>query len=47
MVKGLVKDYTNGPIVKQLVAFFVPLFLANVLQIIYNIADMIIVGQAS
>ena len=45
MVKGLVKDYTKGPIIKQLVAFFVPLFLANVLQIIYNIADMIIVGQ--
>lgn len=45
MEKGLVKDYTKGPIVKQLVAFFIPLFLANVLQIIYNIADMIIVGQ--
>lgn len=43
--KELIKDYTEGPIAKQLMVFFLPLFLANLLQIVYNIADMIIVGQ--
>ena len=43
--KTLIKDYTSGPITKQLLVFFFPLFLANLLQIVYNIADMIIVGN--
>lgn len=43
--KVLIKDYTEGPITKQLIIFFIPLFLANLLQIVYNIADMIIVGN--
>ncbi|MBR2696247.1 MAG: MATE family efflux transporter [Parasporobacterium sp.] len=45
MDNTLIKDYTKGPIAKQLITFVVPLFLANLLQIIYNIADMIIVGN--
>lgn len=43
--KVIIKDYTQGPITKQLLVFFLPLFLANLLQIVYNIADMIIVGH--
>ena len=43
--KVLIKDYTQGPITKQLIIFFIPLFFANLLQIVYNIADMIIVGN--
>ncbi len=39
-------DFTDGKIFKQLIVFATPLFFSNLLQIIYNIADMIIVGQS-
>ena len=43
--KTLIVDFTQGSIPKQLVAFATPLFLSSLLQIVYNTADMIIVGQ--
>ena len=36
---------TSGPIVRQLVAFALPLMLGNVFQMLYNTVDSIIVGN--
>lgn len=38
-------DFTQGNIPRQLVNFALPLYLSNILQIVYNIVDMMIVGQ--
>lgn len=43
--KTLVKDLTSGGVARQLVVFALPLFLSNALQAVYNMVDMIIVGQ--
>ena len=40
-----IKDFTTGNIFSQLVIFSFPLFLSNLLQILYNMVDMIIVGH--
>ena len=42
---SMVNDLTEGPIAKQLLKFAFPLFLSNALQAVYNVADMVIVGQ--
>ncbi len=41
----MVTDLTNGSVTKLLLKFAFPLFVSNALQAIYNIVDMIIVGQ--
>ena len=46
MSKTHIRDFTQGNITKQLITFAWPLFLANLLQVVYNMVDMIIVGQA-
>lgn len=38
-------DLTKGSVIKQLIAFAIPIMLANVLQHLYNVADKIVVGQ--
>lgn len=43
--KSMVKDLTNGSVPKLLLMFAAPLFVSNALQAIYNIVDMIVVGQ--
>lgn len=45
MSNTMIKDLTKGNVTKQLLVFALPLFLSNALQAIYNIVDMIIVGQ--
>jgi len=40
-----IKDFTQGNISKQLIVFSLPLFLSNLLQVFYNMVDMIIVGN--
>ena len=40
-----VKDFTKGNTMKQLVIFSAPLFLSNLLQVVYNMVDMLIVGD--
>jgi len=40
-----IRDFTRGNITKQLVGFAWPLFLSNLLQVVYNMVDMIIVGK--
>ncbi len=41
----MVNDLTKGNVTKVLLKFAFPLFLSNALQAIYNIVDMIVVGQ--
>ena len=38
-------DFTKGSISKQMFEFATPLFLSNMLQAVYNIADMAIIGN--
>ncbi|MBQ7785572.1 MAG: MATE family efflux transporter [Clostridia bacterium] len=45
MQKTQIKDFTQGNITRQLVVFAWPLFLSNLLQVVYNMVDMIIVGN--
>ncbi len=45
MKKSQIKDFTSGNITKQLVLFATPLFLSNMLQVVYNMVDMIVVGN--
>ncbi|MBE5800800.1 MAG: MATE family efflux transporter [Clostridiales bacterium] len=40
-----IRDFTKGNIAKQLVVFSMPLFLSNLLQVVYNMVDMIIIGN--
>ena len=43
---SLITDFTTGSVPKQLLIFSAPLFFSNLLQVVYNMADMIIVGMA-
>ncbi len=45
MNQTMVNDLTKGSVAKKLLTFAFPLFLSNALQAIYNIVDMVIVGQ--
>ncbi len=42
---NMVIDLTNGSVTKLLLKFAFPLFVSNALQAVYNIVDMIVVGQ--
>ena len=47
MARGsYVSDFTRGSVMKQLIIFSLPLFLSNLLQIVYNMVDMVIVGRS-
>ena len=39
------KDLTKGPVLTSMLRFAVPMFLGNLLQQCYNIADTLIVGR--
>ena len=41
----VIVDYTEGNIARQLVTFAFPFMLANLLQQLYNVVDMVVVGQ--
>ncbi len=41
----IAKDMTTGPVLKQLVRFALPIALANALQAVYSLIDMIVVGR--
>ena len=45
MSSKYVQDFTKGNITSQLVRFATPLFLSSLLQVVYNMVDMIIVGH--
>lgn len=41
------KDLTNGPILKNMLIFILPIIVTNLLQALYNAADMMIVGLST
>ena len=43
--KTFANDFTNGPILPALITFAIPLFLSNLLQSVYSMVDMAVVGQ--
>jgi putative MATE family efflux protein len=42
---GLIRDFTTGNITAHLISFGAPLFFSNLLQAVYNMVDMVVVGQ--
>ncbi|MBQ1620589.1 MAG: MATE family efflux transporter, partial [Oscillospiraceae bacterium] len=45
MASTMIRDMTRGPVVSQLLRFAFPLFVSNALQAVYNLVDMVIVGN--
>lgn len=43
--KTMVQDLTGGSVTRLLLKFAFPLFVSNALQAVYNIVDMVVVGQ--
>ena len=43
--KELIRDLTTGSVPKTLLRFSLPLFLSGLLQMVYNMVDMIVVGN--
>ena len=39
------QDFTQGPLAKQILFFSIPLMFTNVLQILFNMADIAVVGR--
>ena len=38
-------DLTHGPLVQQIILFSLPLMATNVLQVLFNMSDVAVVGQ--
>ena len=47
MSKTYITDFTQGSVPKHLLVFSAPLFLSNLLQVVYNLVDMVIVGHVA
>ena len=45
MAKKLEIDMCNGPLLKKIIRFTVPVILSGVLQLLFNAADTIVVGK--
>lgn len=45
--RGRGMDMTTGPLFHKMLVFALPLVLTNLLQMLYNVADMIVVGRFS
>ncbi len=43
--KTLVNDLSQGPVLRGLTRFAIPIMMANLLQAVYSMVDMIVVGQ--
>lgn len=43
--KGIGKDLTQGPVFEELVLFAIPIIFTNVIQQVYSMADLAIVGR--
>ena len=43
--KRMGRDLTTGSVPKGLIAYATPLFLSNMLQAVYNMVDMVVVGK--
>ena len=44
MVKNYETDFTSGPLLKKIILFSLPLMLTSMLQLLYNAADVVVVG---
>lgn len=47
ITKAKSRDFTTGPLFRQMILFVLPVMLTGVLQVFYNMADSIVVGQFS
>lgn len=45
MKETMIRDMTRGPIFRHLVAYSIPIIVGNILQSLYNVVDMLIVGN--
>lgn len=45
MNKSYEIDMCHGPLLKQIIIFSVPLMLSGILQLLFNAADIIVVGR--
>jgi len=43
--KSMIKDLTTGSVPKKLITFAYPFMLSNLLQVVYNLVDMIVIGR--
>ena len=43
--RTMIRNLTEGPVLRQLLLFSLPLMLGNLLQTVYTLADSVIVGQ--
>ena len=43
--KSMIKDLTTGSVSKKLITFAYPFMLSNLLQVVYNLVDMRVIGQ--
>ena len=43
--KTISKDFTSGPIMRQMFVFMIPFMLSNAMQVLYSTIDMVIVGK--
>ena len=41
----LINDFTDGNIPKKMLMFAVPFMISNLMQVLYSLVDMIVVGQ--
>lgn len=42
---SFVSDFTSGSVPKKILVFAAPLFCSNMLQVVYNMVDMVVVGH--
>lgn len=45
MKESLMKDLTKGPLWKKILIFSYPLMISNLLQVLFNLSDIAVVGQ--
>lgn len=41
----MINNMTSGNVIRQLLLFAYPFMLSNLLQVVYTLVDMIVVGQ--
>ena len=45
LTKNYEVDMCNGPLTRKIIVYCVPLALSGILQLLYNAADIIVVGK--
>ena len=47
LTKNYEVDMCNGPLTRKIITYCIPLALSGILQLLYNAADIIVVGKFS